>query len=139
MRDYFRGDRPWRELRNILERLPSMGGSHFVAARRADPDVYEEVLDLPDGAQQWEPRDVEWTQTHELLADLRDVADALLSVAASHPLPQGATPRKPGPRYPRPTRGIDVARARRRDRNIAELEDEVLQAQARWAAEHPED
>jgi hypothetical protein len=127
----------------LLDRLPSMGGSRYVAARRADPDMAEAMLELeeeddrrgrkrpPPG-----PPDAEYTREHELLTQILDTLGVLIAVEASHPLPKGAKPKKPGPPMPRPQRGADIARARRRNRYLAELDAEVEAAQARWVAEN---
>ena len=119
-----------------------MGGSRFVAARRADPDLAEIMLELEEQAQRMgrkprssAPRDAEWTNTEELLTQLIDMVGALIAVEASHPLPKGTKPKKPPPPRPRPQRGVDIARMRRRTRYLNDLEADVVAAQARWEAQ----
>lgn len=121
----------------LLDRLPSMGGSHFMAARRGDPIVAEQLLELfEDNAEKtqavWRPTDAEWTQQDELAAKSYDRLGEILSVLASQPLPQKVKPKKPPPHHPRPVRALDLARARRRNRYLEELDDEVEAAKARW-------
>jgi hypothetical protein len=81
------------------------------------------------------PPDAEWTRTDELLTQVLDSLGVLIAVEASHPLPKGAKPKKPPAPRPRPRRGVDIARQRRRARYLAELDDDVAQAQARWLAQ----
>jgi hypothetical protein len=127
----------------LLDRLPSMGGSRYVAARRADPDLAEAMLDLQEAAElagrkpaagSTHPPDAEFTREHELLTQVIDLLGTLIAVEASHPLPKGAKPKKSPPPRPRPMRGVDIARARRRNRYLAELETDVEAAQQRWLA-----
>jgi hypothetical protein len=70
-----------------------------------------------------------------LLTQILDTLGVLISIEASHPLPKGSKPKKPPAPMPRPRRGADIARQRRRDRYLAELDAEVEAAQARWLAE----
>jgi hypothetical protein len=119
-----------------------MGGSRYVAARRADPDLAEALLEAEEAAERagrkpmsQAPPDSEFTRTHELITQVLDALSVLIAVEASHPLPKGAKAKKPPRPRPRPRRGVDVARQRRRTRYLAELEDEVAAAQQRWAAQ----
>lgn len=119
-----------------------MGGSHFVAARRADPDLAEAMLELQEERERQgrkpppaTPPDAEFTRDHELLSQILDALGTLIAVEASHPLPKGTKPKKPPPPRPRPQRGVDVARVRRRNRYLAELDAEVVAAQQRWTAQ----
>lgn len=119
-----------------------MGGSHFIEARRNDPELVEQRLVLEDAAGDtptppWRPAGTEWTQADELQSKILDRLGEILAVLASQPLPRKAKPKKPPPAHPRPTRGVDVARARRRVRYLAELDQEVEEAQARWRKANP--
>lgn len=126
----------------LIDRLPSMGGSRYIAARRADPDLAERMLELEEASErsgrkpaQPTPPDAEYTREHELLTQILDSLGVLIAIEASHPLPKGAKPKKAPPPRPRPRRGVDVARQRLRARYLAELDDDVAQAQARWTAQ----
>lgn len=123
---------------NILGRLPSLGGSHFVEAMRNDPESIQRLLDefgddelkIPA----WAPRGAEWDQHAELLSKIYDVLMALTAITAAHPLPEGAKrPQVPKP-HPRPPREIDAIRHRRRQQQLAEMDDEVEAAKARYRA-----
>lgn len=125
----------------LIDRLPSMGGSHYISARRNDPDLAEQLLDLadalPDGhtLPPWRPADAEWTQQDELLTKVFDRLGDVVALLADQPLPKGTKRHKPPAHHARPLRAVDVARARRRNRYLAELDDEVEAAKARWRAQ----
>jgi hypothetical protein len=119
-----------------------MGGSHFVARRRADPELAERMLEQEEADEDagrtrkpLGPSDAEHTREDELLTQIIDALSAISAMITSHPLPKGAKPKKPPPPRPRPIRGIDIARQKRRERYLEELDAEVEEAQARWQAE----
>lgn len=120
-------------LRNLVLRLPSMGGSHYVEAMRNDPVVIQRMLDKDeDEAPGWTPSGTEWDQSTELLTKLLDQITALVAIMAAHPIPAGGRrPNIPKP-HPRPARLIDKYRLERVEREHAELDDEVEQAKARY-------
>jgi hypothetical protein len=122
-------------LRNFVQRLPSMGGSHYVEALRNDPEVIEDLLDRMDREDEessWKPSGTEWDQQTELLTKIFDQLAALVRLTAAHPLPQGARrPEIPKP-HPRPIRMLDKYRLDRQARDQTDFEDEVEQAKQRW-------
>lgn len=125
-------------LSNILKRLPSLGGSHYVEAVRSDPELMTAVLDREellgdDDDASWAPAGTEWRQETELLTTISDQLATLLSVvsATSSIPPGGRQPSRPSP-YPRPRRVIDSLRREREIERQNEMDDEVEQAKARY-------
>lgn len=128
-------------LANILGRLPSMGGSHFIEARRNDPTTLEALValgvdddDQDENRTKWTPSGVEWRQGDELLTKILDTLQVLVAITAAHPIPEGG--RRPAqPRqHPRPDRPLDMYRRQRALDRQVELDDEVEQAKARYRA-----
>jgi hypothetical protein len=81
------------------------------------------------------PSGLEWLQERELLARILDRLGEAEAIAASHPLSRSVKPKTAPPHCPRPTQALDVARARRRSRQLAELDAEVEAAKAWWRAQ----
>lgn len=84
----------------------------------------------------WSPRGEDVSLEVELLTRILDRLGELTAVEASQPLPKGAKRvRAPQP-FPRPLRLIDQRRAELDAEYLSELDDEVREAQVRWAAQH---
>lgn len=121
----------------FLNALPSSGSAYREALRNS-PETVEALLGLEDEDElpHWSPSGVEWTLQDELLATVVDVVTTLLSVEAARGT--GRKPRSVRP-FPRPVRAVDLARSQAEAEYLAELDDEVAEAQARWrAAQEPE-
>lgn len=106
-------------------------GSAYREAVRNDPRVVERVLALDDddAVGQWRPQGADWSLRDEMTATLIDRLGQLLAVEAARG--SGKKAKSPAP-YPRPLRAVDLARAEAESRYLAELDDDVEAAQARW-------
>lgn len=132
--DWFRGQRPWRELRILVDGLPRMG-SHYGKAIRDDPEVAERVASQPESPGRWRPDDADWDLGRELAAGIRDAIRDLTVLLHNVNAPKGKQV-KAAERFPRPVTEIDRAKARAEARIERELDALIVAAHATYAAEH---
>lgn len=137
--DFFRGVRPWRQLRRLLSQLMEHQESHFVAAQKTDPDLVANLAerlaqDKANGKRRkpWRPRAVGWSQDTELIARLLDRTGELLSVMADQPVPNGKRKNKPPKPFPRPETAHEKAELIARTRYFESLDADVREAQERY-------
>ncbi len=138
IRHYLAGRKPLRRLAVILGHLGS--DSHFVKARKEDPEEIRRVLEWnrqhPERATSGRPPAADWNLGTELQARILDRLGELLAVQASHPLPKGTRAKKPPRPFPRPATVQERVELEFRAVNLASIEADVAQAQERYRQLH---
>ena len=132
--DYFRRRRPWRELRIILRRLPT--SSHYVAAKRNDPEYAERVAAATSGEGRplaWSPSPSEWNLLCELTAGVFDRLGDLITLTQNVHRGKDAAAQKPPDRFPRPVTEIERAKARAEAAIESELDELIAVAHRTYA------
>lgn len=133
MLDFFRGHYSWRKLLNLLDNLRLADRSLYVQAQMDDPELAEFLATQPDGPPGG-PALSEWTPE---VAALTAILDRLGEVVSAVIAAAGGKPGKLKP-SPRPRTAIDRGRAAARKARHESLVAEVMAAQERYAANHPE-
>ena len=101
--EYFRGERPWRQLRRFIDGLPPT--SHYVIAKQNDPVIALEAARqirerrAAGKGGKYRPPAVEWDTHAELLASILDRQGEILAVLIDQPIAGKRRKAKP----PRPT------------------------------------
>lgn len=130
--DFFRGKRPWAQLVRIVERLGPW--SHTGRAIADDDDLQRERearLGVKAAAKRsGRPRLQDWSETDEILATLRDVAERISVTVVQVNTEKG----KSKPRFTpvrRPRTAVDRAELRRDLDTVSE----IVAAATPWAAQ----
>lgn len=86
-------------------------------------------------ASQWRPRPEDMSLTVVLLVKVFDRLGELTARQMAEPLPKGAKKPVIPPAFPQPVRALDLALAKVEQQYLDELDQDVVAAQARWAAQ----
>jgi hypothetical protein len=115
--DYFRGVRPWAQLQRLVEGFGPW--THTGRAIADDDDLQrdrEDRLGLAKAGRSRRPRLTEWSETDEILATLRDVAERISKTVVQVNTPKGKSAPKFSPQF-RPKSAHERAE-RRRDLDV---------------------
>lgn len=128
--EYFRGERPWRQLIRFLDGLTPT--SHYIIAKQNDPvvaiDIAHRIREnkLRGGGGKWSPPAIEWDTHAELLAKVADRLGEAVSILADLPVqtdkhgkPKKRT--KPPKQLPRPESAIDRAEQLLSEEHVNEI------------------
>lgn len=129
--EYFRGERPWAQLRRFLNGLDSP--SHYIVAKQNDPvvalDIARQIREQKAsgrGGGRWTPPATQWDTPTELLAKILDRQGEILSVLSDLPVAtdKHGKPKKrskPPKAHPRPATAIDQAERLLSEEHVNEI------------------
>lgn len=136
--------KPWRRLRNIIDRLPRQGSAYAEAlaqddevaeaAARARAEAEEKALAegrTPPAPPRWTPRVSEWGIREEMTAT---VIDRLGEVGTLIRNQRAKSKIRPPKRYPRPETARDRVEQRQLEAYTASLDADYAAATARYEA-----
>lgn len=126
--DWFRGERPWRQLIRLLDQLPP--SSRFIIAKRDDPEEALAVARvLRDhramGRGGYRPPAAEWNTATELQAAVLDRLGEVVALLADMPIAGKKRKAKPPKRTARPETAIERAQKQLSVEHVADIEADV--------------
>ena len=123
--EYFRGERPWSQLRRFLDGLAPT--SRYVIAKRNDPEVALATAHAlrearhGEGRSRYRPPAVEWDTRAELDAAILDRLGEVVALLSDLPIAGNKRKGKPPKRTPRPETAIERAERRLSEEHVEEI------------------
>jgi hypothetical protein len=125
LHDYFRGERPWSQLRRFLDGLAPT--SRYVIAKRNDPEAALAIARAlrearhTEGRSRYRPPAVEWDTRTELGAAILDRLGEVVALLSDLPIAGKKRKGKPPKRTPRPETEIERAERRLSEEHVEEI------------------
>lgn len=123
--EYFRGERPWAQLRRFLDGLAPT--SRYIIAKRNDPETaLATARALRDarhgeGRSRYRPPAVEWDARAELDAAILDRLGEVVALLSDLPIAGKKRKGKPPKRTPRPETAIERAERQLSEEHVEEI------------------
>lgn len=123
--EYFRGERPWAQLRRFLDGLAPT--SRYIIAKRNDPETALATARAlrearrSEGRSRYRPPAVEWDARAELDAAILDRLGEVVALLSDLPIAGNKRKAKPPKRTPRPETAIERAERRLSEEHVDEI------------------